>query len=296
MKLVRYGPVGCELPGALDAQGRVRALSPLIRDIDTALLSAEAQRQLAAIDVERLPIVIEPVRLGVPLVGIRQIIAVAVNYRAHAEERGNQVPGEPMIFNKSVGSLNGPYDDIILPPGSEQNDWELELGVIIGKTACRVSETSALDHVGGYCVVNDVTERHWQHQRAGQFGKGKSFDTFTPIGPWLVTPDDVADPQALDMWLDTNGTRRQSASTGQMVYGVARLISYISEFMTLEPGDLIASGTPAGVGAGCKPPVFLQHGDRLEFGISGLGTQSHAVCHSDNISITRLSPAQAVSA
>jgi len=277
MKLVRYGEKGAEKPGLLDGDGLVRSLAPLVNDIDPVLLTNEAQDVLRAIDPEKLPRIESNCRLGMPVVGIRQIIAVAGNYQSHTQERGNEVPREPMIFHKSVGSLCGPTDDILLPPDSEENDWELELGILIGKTARRVSEEAALTYVGGYCVINDITERHWQHQRAGQFGKGKSFDSFTPIGPWLVTPDEIENPQVLDMWLDLNGDRRQDASTEEMVYGVARIISYISQFMTLEPGDLIASGTCAGVGAACKPPVFLQDGDKLKFGISRLGTQQHVV-------------------
>lgn len=277
MRLVRYGEEGAEKPGMLDDNDRVRSLAGLIVDIDTVMLTQPAQDVLRAIDPEKLPLAPADSRLGIPLVGIRQIIAVAGNYRAHVEERGNVLPTEPMIFHKSIGSLSGPADDIILPPDTNENDWEVELGIIIGKTARRVSEDEALSHVGGYCLTNDVTERHWQHQRIGQFGKGKSFDSFTPIGPWLVTPDEIEDPQALDMWLELNGERRQEGSTGQMVHGVALLVSYISQFMTLAPGDLIVSGTCAGVGAACKPPVFMQDGDRLDFGMSGLGVQRHAV-------------------
>jgi len=277
MKLVRYGEKGLEKPGLLDVGGRIRSLAGLISDIDVRMLTPAAQDVLRALDLDKLPIVEEGCRLGMPVVGIRQVIAVAGNYRAHVEERGKVLPTEPMIFHKSVGSLSGPTDDIILPPGTGENDWEVELGILIGKTARRVDGPDALSHVGGYCLTNDVTERHWQHQRQGQFGKGKSFDSFTPIGPWVVTPDEIEDPQALDMWLDLNGARRQEGSTDQMVHGVAELISYISQFMTLEPGDLIVSGTCAGVGAACKPPVFMQDGDSLDFGISGLGEQRHAV-------------------
>lgn len=277
MKLVRYGERGAEKPGLLDADGHVRSLGGLVADIDTMMLAEAAQEVLRAIDPEKLPKAEPDCRLGMPVTGIRQIIAVAGNYRAHVEERGNDLPSEPMIFHKSVGSLSGPTDDIILPPDTKENDWEVELGILIGKTARRASQADALSHVGGYCLVNDVTERHWQHQRVGQFGKGKSFDSFTPIGPWLVTPDELGDPQMLDMWLDLNGERRQQGSTGQMVYGVAEIISYISQFMTLDPGDLIISGTCAGVGAACKPPVFMQDGDRLDFGISRLGVQGHSV-------------------
>ena len=277
VKLVRYGEMGREKPGLLDRDGQVRSLAPLVHDVDALLLTEEAQRVLQAVDPERLPVAEAGCRLGMPLTGIRQIIAVAGNYRAHTEERGKSTPSEPMIFQKSVGSLCGPMDDILLPPDSHENDWEVELGVLVGRTARRVPEEEALACVGGYCVINDVTERHWQHRREGQFGKGKSFDSFTPIGPWLVTPDEVEDPQALDMWLNLNGERRQAGSTGEMVHGVASILSYISQFMTLEPGDLIASGTCAGVGAACDPPVFLQHADELEFGISNLGVQRHAV-------------------
>ncbi len=277
MRLVRYGEKGFEKPGMLDQSGRVRSLAGLIKDIDTTMLTQVARDVLRAIDPEKLPQVEPDCRLGMPLTGIRQIIAVAGNYRAHVEERGNDLPTEPMIFHKSIGSLSGPTDDIILPPDTQENDWEVELGILIGSTTRRVSEGEALSCVGGYCLVNDVTERHWQHQRVGQFGKGKSFDSFTPIGPWLVTPEEIEDPQALEMWLELNGVRRQEGSTAQMVHGVAKIISYISQFMTLELGDLIVSGTCAGVGAACKPPVFMQDGDRLDFGMSNLGVQRHAV-------------------
>ncbi|NOX51005.1 MAG: fumarylacetoacetate hydrolase family protein [Gammaproteobacteria bacterium] len=277
MRLVRYGEEGLEKPGLLDDDDQIRSLAPLVRDINPELLAADARTILNAIDPTKLPIVDANSRLGMPVVGIRQIIAVAGNYRAHVEERGKSQQPEPMIFHKSIGSLCGPADDIILPPDTEENDWEVELGILIGQTARRVSEDEALNYVGGYCVLNDITERHWQHQRAGQFGKGKSFDSFTPIGPWLVTPDEVGNPQALNLWLDLNGNRRQEASTDEMVYGVAKIISYISQFMTLEPGDLIASGTCGGVGAACSPPEFLQPGDELKFGISKLGVQQHAV-------------------
>ncbi len=277
MKLVRYGEKGSEKPGLLDKDGRIRSLAGLISDIDILLLTEGAREVLMALDLEKLPKVDPGCRLGMPMVGIRQIIAVAGNYRAHVEERGNALPTEPMIFHKSIGSLCGPTDDIILPPDTKENDWETELGILIGTTAQRISEDEALSYVGGYCLVNDVTERHWQHQRVGQFGKGKSFDSFTPIGPWVLTPEEMEDPQALDMWLDLNGERRQEGSTGQMVHGVAKIVSYISQFMTLEPGDLIVSGTCAGVGAACEPPVFMQDGDKLDFGISGLGEQHHVV-------------------
>jgi len=277
MRLVRYGEKGLEKPGLLDKNDRVRSLAGLVKDVDILFLSEGAREVLAAIDPEKLPLVESGCRLGMPIVGIRQIIAVAGNYRAHVEERGNILPAEPMIFHKSISSLCGPTDDIILPPQTNENDWEIELGILIGKRASRVSEDEALSYVGGYCLVNDITERHWQHKRIGQFGKGKSFDSFTPIGPWILTPDEIKDPQVLDMWLDLNGERRQDGSTGQMVHGVDKLISYISQFMTLEPGDLIVSGTCAGVGAACEPPVFMQDGDRLDFGISKLGEQHHSV-------------------
>ncbi len=277
MKIVRYGSPGAELPGLIDSEGRVRSLWPLLTDIDARSLTPEMLAVIGAIDPNALPLAPQGVRLGAPVSNVRQILAVAVNYAAHGAERGNEVPPEPVVFHKSVGSLTGPTDDIVLPPETEENDWEIELGILIGSRAKRVSESEAIECVAGYCLLNDVTERHWQHKRSGQLNKGKSFDTFTPIGPWLLTADTVEDPQTLDMWLDLNGVRRQEASTSQMVYGVAKLVSYISQFMTLEPGDLIASGTPAGVGAACKPPLFLQEGDRLEFGITGLGVQTHAI-------------------
>jgi ureidoglycolate lyase len=294
MKIVRYGPAGAERPGLIDPEGRVRSLWPLLTDIDARALTPELLAVLKAIDPMALPLAPHGARLGAPVGNIRQILAVAVNYADHGAERGNEVPAEPVVFHKSVGSLSGPTDPIVLPPDTVENDWEIELGILIGSRAKRVSESEASACVAGYCLLNDVTERHWQHKRSGQLNKGKSFDTFTPIGPWLLTADSVEDPQALDMWLDLNGVRRQEASTSQMIYGVAKLVSYISQFMTLEPGDLIASGTPAGVGAACKPPVFLQAGDRLEFGITGLGEQSHAVVRDPSDAVVLIQPKSAV--
>jgi len=262
----------------LDAQGGLRDLSGLLPDIDTRVLSPDGLRALAAIDASRLPRVEGTPRLGVPVAGIGKFVAVGLNYSDHAAEAGMAAPTEPILFSKATSCLNGPCDDIILPPGSAKTDWEVELGVIIGSQARRVDERSALAHVAGYCVVNDVSERAYQIERSGgQWDKGKGCDTFGPVGPWLVTADEVPDPQALALWLDVNGQRCQSGNTRTMIFSVAHLVSYISHFMTLMPGDIIATGTPPGVGMGMKPPRYLRAGDVVSLGIEGLGEQRQHV-------------------
>jgi 2,4-diketo-3-deoxy-L-fuconate hydrolase len=277
MKLLRYGPKGAEKPAALDQDGKLRDLSLLVPDFTPEWLAPERLRALAAIDLAQMPLVDDGVRLGTPVAGVRQFIAIGLNYRKHAEESGLPLPAEPIVFTKAITSLSGPDDDIVLPAGSEQTDWEIELGVVIGTTANRVSEADALRHVAGYCLANDVSERHWQIHRNGQWGKGKSFDTFGPIGPYLVTSDELPDPQTLAMELQVNGKTMQKSHTSDMIFTVANIVSYLSQFMTLLPGDVIVTGTPAGVGLGFKPGIFLRKGDVVTLAIDQLGTQTQRV-------------------
>ncbi len=277
MKLLRVGAPGAEKPAALDAQGGIRDLSALVPDLTPEWLSPERLRALAAIDLTRLPLVDAGVRIGVPVAGIRQFVAIGLNYRKHAEESGLPLPAEPIVFTKAITSLSGANDDIVLPPGSEQTDWEIELAIVIGSTARRVSEADALGHVAGYCAANDVSERHWQIHRNGQWGKGKSFDSFGPVGPWLVTADEIPDPQTLDMELSVNGVAKQASNTSDMIFSVAQIVSYLSQFMTLLPGDVIVTGTPAGVGLGMKPQQFLRKGDVVTLSIAQLGGQTQRV-------------------
>ncbi|QYY31689.1 MULTISPECIES: fumarylacetoacetate hydrolase family protein [Cupriavidus] len=276
MKLVRTGQPGAERPGLIDAQGKVRDLSGVVTDINAAQLSPEALARLAQVDAGKLPVV-EGARFGVPWTGIGKIIAIGLNYADHAAEAGMPLPAEPIVFLKANSSLNGPDDDVMLPHGSLKSDWEVELGVVIGTTARNVTREDALSHVAGYCVVNDVSEREFQIERGGTWDKGKGCDTFCPVGPWLVTRDEVPDPQALGLWLEVNGERVQKGSTSTMVFDVATVVSYVSRFMTLQPGDLIATGTPPGVGMGFKPPRFLKAGDTMRLGIEGLGVQTQKV-------------------
>jgi 2-keto-4-pentenoate hydratase/2-oxohepta-3-ene-1,7-dioic acid hydratase in catechol pathway len=271
MKLVRFGDAGAEKPGVVAPDGSLRDLSGVVGDIAGAALADMSW--LSDVDAASLPAVGGDTRLGPCVGGVGKFICIGLNYSDHAAESGNPVPTEPVIFMKATSAICGPNDDVLIPRGSEKTDWEVELGVVIGKPAKYVSEDNALDHVAGYCVSNDVSERSFQAERQGQWTKGKSCDTFGPIGPWLVTPDEVPDPQNLTMWLDVNGVRRQNGSTGTMVYGVAHLISYLSQFMSLLPGDVISTGTPPGVGLGMKPPTYLKPGDVVELGISGLGAQ-----------------------
>ena len=278
MKLLRYGPAGREQPGVLDAQGHIRALSGRCSDIGPAELSVASLKSLAAIDPTTLPLVPGNPRIGLPFTGTRKFIAIGLNYVDHAEESGMAIPKEPVIFTKAVSCLQGPNDPVMLPKNSKKTDWEVELGVVIGATARYVEEGAALDYVAGYVVVNDVSEREFQLERGGTWDKGKGCDTFGPVGPWLVTRDEVGDVQKLDMWLDVNGQRMQTGNTRTMIFGVARLVSYTSRFMTLEPGDIITTGTPPGVGAGKKPsPIFLKAGDAVRLGIEKLGEQQQQV-------------------
>jgi 2-keto-4-pentenoate hydratase/2-oxohepta-3-ene-1,7-dioic acid hydratase in catechol pathway len=273
VKLLRYGPKGKEKPGLLDAGGGIRDLSGLVDDIAGATLLPEALAKLARIDPASLPEVAGKPRLG-PCVGrVGKFVCVGLNYADHAAESGLEVPPEPVLFMKATSAICGPNDDVILPKGSQKADWEVELGIVIGREARYVDEARAMDHVAGYCVINDVSERGFQIERSGQWVKGKSADTFGPLGPWLVTRDEVADPQKLKMFLDVDGHRYQKGSTATMVYGVTHLVHYISQFMSLQPGDVISTGTPPGVGMGQKPPVYLRPGQTMHLGIEGLGEQ-----------------------
>ncbi|RMD95797.1 MAG: FAA hydrolase family protein [Alphaproteobacteria bacterium] len=277
MKLLRYGEPGVERPGMLDAEGRIRDLSGVVDDIAGAVLEPEGLARLAALDPMSLPLVEGEPRLG-PCVGrIGKFICVGLNYSDHAEETGMEVPAEPVLFAKATSAVCGPNDDVIIPRGSEKTDWEVELGVVIGKEARYVSEEEAMEHVAGYCVVNDVSERAFQTEHCGQWIKGKSADTFGPTGPWLVTRDEVADPQKLRLWLKVDGEMRQNGTTATMVYDVRFLVHYISQFMSLQPGDIISTGTPPGVGLGMKPPRFLRPGQVMELGVEGLGEQRQKV-------------------
>jgi 2-keto-4-pentenoate hydratase/2-oxohepta-3-ene-1,7-dioic acid hydratase in catechol pathway len=276
MKLVRYGRPGKEKPGLIDEFGRLRSLAGVIDDIGPEQLSDKALRKLARIDEASLPLVRGNPRFGVPLAGVRKFIGIGLNYADHAAETGLPIPKEPIVFTKAITSLSGPDDPVLLPPGAKKGDWEVELGVVIGTRAQQVSEADALDHVAGYCVVNDVSERAWQFTDS-QWDKGKGCDTFGPVGPWLVTRDEVMDVQRLDLYLELNGKRMQTGSTETMIFTVAQIVSYLSRFMTLEPGDIIATGTPPGVGFSRKPPRFLKPGDKLRLGIAGLGEQQQDV-------------------
>jgi 2-keto-4-pentenoate hydratase/2-oxohepta-3-ene-1,7-dioic acid hydratase in catechol pathway len=278
MKLLRYGPAGSEKPGILDGQGAIRDLSALIPDITPYVLGLPALQALRALDVSRLPLVQGQPRLGVPWAGLSTYVGIGLNYHDHAIEAGLPLPEEPIMFAKWTSSICGPNDDTQMPFGASKLDWEVELGVVIGKEARNVSEDEALAYVAGYCLTNDVSERSFQIERSGgQWSKGKGFDTFGPIGPYLVTPDEVGDPQQLELWLDVNGQRMQSGNTRNMIFGCAQLISYCSQVMTLRPGDLITTGTPCGVGMGLKPPRYLQNGDVVELGCPVLGSQRQRV-------------------
>ena len=278
MKLLRYGAPGHERPGMLDADGRVRDLSMVIPDLSGEALYAESLDRLRALDPAALPHVEESVRLGPCVAGVGKFICIGLNYSDHAAESGMAVPAEPILFMKATSAICGPNDGILIPRGSRKTDWEVELGVVIGKPARYVSEADALAHVAGYCVVNDLSERAFQLEGTGQWVKGKSADTFGPIGPWLVTRDDVPDPQNLELWLEVDGRTYQRGTTKHMIFSVARLVSYISGFMSLHPGDIIATGTPPGIGMGQKPaPVYLRAGNEVRLGIEGLGEQRQIV-------------------
>ncbi|WP_075790930.1 fumarylacetoacetate hydrolase family protein [Massilia putida] len=277
MKLLRYGQPGQEKVGAIDSDGQLRDLSLLVPDLTPEWLAPARLQALAAIRLDRMPLVEGKQRFGVPVAGVRQFVCIGLNYRKHAEESGLPIPQEPVVFTKALTSLSGADDDIVLAPGSEETDWEIELGFVIGTTARNVKVEDALAHVAGYCLANDVSERNWQLKRNGQWGKGKSFDTYGPIGPWLATADEIRDPQALQMELRVNGDVKQASNTADMIFSVAELVSYLSRFMTLLPGDIVITGTPAGVGLGMKPPQFLRKGDVVTLSIDGLGTQTQRV-------------------
>jgi 2,4-diketo-3-deoxy-L-fuconate hydrolase len=276
MKLVRYGRPGKEKPGLIDDEGRLRSLAGVVADIGPELLSDKALRKLSKLDPASLPLVRGEPRLGVPLAGIGKFIAIGLNYADHAAETGKPIPKEPIVFMKAISCLSGPDDPIVLPPGAKKGDWEVELGVVIGQRAQYVSEADALGYVAGFCVVNDVSERSYQFE-SSQWDKGKGCDSFGPVGPWLVTRDEVMDVQRLDLYLELNGKRMQTGSTEMMIFTVAQIVSYLSRYMTLEPGDIIATGTPPGVGVGRTPPRFLKPGDTLRLGIAGLGEQQQDV-------------------
>ncbi|MEZ2347469.1 fumarylacetoacetate hydrolase family protein [Terriglobus sp. RCC_193] len=277
MKLVRYGRPGHEHPGIVAPDGTVRDLTGIVPDIAGDALRPEALAELAALDLNRLPTVAAGTRIGACVGHVGKFLCIGLNYADHAAESGMEVPKEPVVFMKATSSICGPNDGIVIPKDSEKTDWEVELGIVIGREARYVSKADALDYVAGYCVINDLSERAFQLEGTGQWVKGKSADTFGPIGPWLVTKDEVPDPQNLKMWLEVDGHRYQDGSTKTMVYGVAHLVSYLSKFMSLQPGDIISTGTPPGVGLGQKPPVYLKPGQVVKLGIEGLGTQTQNV-------------------
>jgi 2-keto-4-pentenoate hydratase/2-oxohepta-3-ene-1,7-dioic acid hydratase in catechol pathway len=277
VKLLRYGPIGEEKPGLLDEDGRIRDLSGQLNDLEETALDPDRLAALGKIDTGSLPRVEGTVRLGCPVGKVGKIIAVGLNYEDHARETGNPVPEEPVLFSKAVTALNGPNDDVILPKGSQKGDWEVELAVIVGRKAQYIEQADALNHIAGYAVANDISERAFQIEGTGQWMKGKGFDTSAPVGPWLVTTDEVPNPQSLNIWLEVNGKRYQNGNTRTMVFSTSHIVSYISQFMTLMPGDIIVTGTPPGVGLGQTPPVFLKDGDVMRLGVEGLGEQNQKV-------------------
>jgi len=278
MKIVRFGEPGQEKPGIIDSDNNIRDLSGEVTDITGEFLEAGGLSKLAQLDINSLPIASGSPRLGVPVAEVPKIICIGLNYSDHAKESNMPIPTEPVVFMKAISALSGPNDDVILPTGSTKGDWEVELAVVIGKETKNVSEEQAMEYVAGYTICNDVSEREWQLEHGSQWSKGKSFDTFAPVGPWLVTPDDVPDPHNLAMWLDLNGKRMQTGNTNTMIFRIEKLISYLSYFVTLQPGDIISTGTPPGVGMGIKPePVFLNVNDVMRLGIDGLGEQKQTV-------------------
>ncbi len=277
MKLFRHGAVGSERASALDARGVKRDLSLLVPDITPDWLAPEKLQAIAAIDLEKMPVVPEGTRLGAPVSGVRQFVAIGLNYRKHAAESGMPIPKDPVVFNKAITCIQGSNDDLVQPEGAKTMDWEVELAFVVGVKAQRVSRADALSHVAGYCLANDVSERDWQANRSGQWVKGKSFDTFGPLGPWLVTADEIPDPQAIPLTLAVNGAVKQKSNTSDMIFPVAEILSHLSQFMTLLPGDVVVTGTPEGVGAGMKPPQFLKPGDVVELDGGILGSQRQRV-------------------
>ena len=277
MKLLRYGPKGAEKPGLLDANNQIRDLSSIIPDLTGDTVDSGTMARLSALDTDTLPPVEGTPRIGPCIGNVGKLVCIGLNYSDHAKETGSPIPSEPIVFMKATSSINGPDDDIELIRNSVKTDWEVELGFVIGRETKYVTEAQALDHVAGYCIVTDVSEREWQIERQGNWSKGKSGDTYGPIGPWLVTPDEVGDPQSLGLWLDVNGTRHQDGNTNTMIFPVSKIISYLSECMSLQPGDVIATGTPPGVGMGMKPQVFLRAGDTMRVGVEGLGVQAQRI-------------------
>lgn len=277
MRLVRYGPAGSERPGMIDAQGNIRDLSAQVADIDPAALSPTVLARLAACDPDELPLVSGPQRLGIPFTGSGKFIGVGFNYADHAAEVEFTPPDEPLLFTKAISCLSGPNDPVISPKGATKFDWEVEMGVVIGRTARHVDESASFDHIAGFCVVNDLSERAFQFDRGGTWDKGKGCDTFGPVGPWLVTTDEIGREPQLDLWLEVNGQRRQSSNTRHLIFPVVKLVSYISQFMTLTPGDIISTGTPSGIGMSQTPPVYLKPGDVMTLGVEGLGEQRQVV-------------------
>ena len=278
MKLVRYGKVGKEKPGMVDSEGKLRDLSGVIKDVTPSDLAPKMLSKLSKIKAAKLPLVKGKPRYGVPFTGSTKFIAIGLNFSDHAAETGAKIPAEPIIFHKTLSCMQGPNDDVMIPKNSKKTDWEVELGIVIGSKASYVSKKEALDFVAGYVLINDVSEREYQLERSGTWDKGKGCDTFGPIGPWLVTKDEIANPQRLEMWLDINGEKRQRGHSKTMIFDCATIVSYVSQFMTLNPGDVITTGTPPGVALGMKPePVFLKHGDVMTLGIAGLGTQRQQV-------------------
>ena len=277
MKLLRYGPKGAEKPGLLDANNQIRDLSSIIPDLTGDTVDSGTMARLSALDTDTLPPVEGTPRIGPCIGNVGKFVCIGLNYSDHAKETGSPIPSEPIVFMKATSSINGPDDDIELIRNSVKTDWEVELGFVIGRETKYVTEAQALDHVAGYCIVTDVSEREWQIERQGNWSKGKSGDTYGPIGPWLVTPDEVGDPQSLGLWLDVNGTRYQDGNTNTMIFPVSKIISYLSECMSLQPGDVIATGTPPGVGMGMKPQVFLRAGDTMRVGVEGLGVQAQRI-------------------
>ena len=280
MKLLRYGPPGREKPGLLDDNGKIRDLSGVIPDFTTETVTPKALAKLARLKPEKLPLVKGKKRLGVPVANPRKFVAVGLNYVDHAKEGNFGIPTEPVIFTKHINCLSGPHDDVVLPKGSKKADWEVELGFIIGTRAKNITKKDALSYVAGYCLVNDVSEREHQIERGGQWTKGKSHDTFGPVGPWLVTTDEMTSTKNLGIWCEVNGKRMQDGNTKNMIFSIAHIVWYVSKFITLEPGDILCTGTPAGVGLGMKPQVFLKPGDVMHLGIDGLGTQTQKVVRS----------------
>jgi ureidoglycolate lyase len=278
MKLVRYGEAGKEKPGILDVQGAIRDLSGVVKDIDAAAVSPEGLAKLRGVKVDGLPKVSGNPRLGPPIANVPKLICIGLNYADHAKEANQPIPAEPVVFMKAISAITGPNDDVKLPKGSKKGDWEVELAFVIGRKAQSVTEADALNYVAGYMICNDVSEREWQLDHGSQWSKGKSFDTFAPLGPWFVTADEIKDPQNLSMWLDVNGQRKQTGNTNTMIFGVKKLVSYLSYMCTLTPGDVVSTGTPPGVGMGIKPaPQFLKSGDEMRLGIDGLGEQKQKV-------------------